>query len=72
MNLNPNQLTDYANTFIKVLIDYSPKVISAFLILFVGLYTIRLINRFIRRMMIKRQLDPTLTKFLADILLWVL
>ena len=72
MDLNPNQLTDYANTFIKVLIDYSPKVISAFLILFVGLYTIRLINRFIRRMMIKRQLDPTLTKFLADILLWVL
>ena len=72
MNLNPNQLTDYANTFITVLVDYSPKVISAFLILFIGLYTIRLINRFIRRIMIKRQLDPTLTKFLADILLWVL
>lgn len=72
MNLNPNQLTDYANTFITVLVDYSPKVISAFLILFIGLYAIRLINRFIRRIMIKRQLDPTLTKFLADILLWVL
>jgi small conductance mechanosensitive channel len=72
MNLNPNQLTDYANTFITVLVDYSPKVISAFLILFIGLYAIRLVNRFIRRIMIKRQLDPTLTKFLADILLWVL
>ncbi|TDE47068.1 mechanosensitive ion channel [Flavobacterium rhamnosiphilum] len=72
MNLNPNQLTDYANTFITVLIDYSPKVISAFVILFVGLYAIRLINRFIRKLMIKRDLDPTLTKFLADILLWVL
>ncbi|WP_348813312.1 mechanosensitive ion channel family protein [Flavobacterium maritimum] len=72
MNLNPNQLTTYANTFVELLIDYSPKVISAFTILFVGLYVIRLINRFIRRIMIKRQLDPTLTKFLADILLWVL
>ena len=72
MNLDPNQLTDYANTFAKVLIDYSPKLISAFLILFAGLYTIRLINRFIRSMMIKRDLDPTLTKFLSDILLWVL
>lgn len=72
MNLNPNQLTDYANTFITVLIDYSPKIISAFVILFVGLYAIRLINRFIRKLMIKRDLDPTLTKFLADILLWVL
>jgi small conductance mechanosensitive channel len=72
MNLDPNQLTDYASTFAKVLIDYSPKLISAFLILFAGLYTIRLINRFIRSMMIKRDLDPTLTKFLSDILLWVL
>jgi small conductance mechanosensitive channel len=72
MNLDPNQLTDYASTFVKVLIDYSPKLISAFLILFAGLYTIRLINRFIRSMMIKKDLDPTLTKFLSDILLWVL
>lgn len=72
MNLNPNQLTDYANTFIAVLVDYSPKIISAFVILFIGLYAIRLINRFIRKLMIKRDLDPTLTKFLADILLWVL
>jgi small conductance mechanosensitive channel len=72
MNLDPNQLTDYASTFVKVIIDYSPKLISAFLILFAGLYTIRLINRLIRSMMVKRDLDPTLTKFLSDILLWVL
>ncbi|HWS60943.1 MAG TPA: mechanosensitive ion channel domain-containing protein [Flavobacterium sp.] len=72
MSVNPEYITNYAETFIKVLIDYSPKLISAFLILFVGLYTIRLINRFIRKIMIKRELDPTLTKFLADILLWVL
>ncbi|TRX38645.1 mechanosensitive ion channel [Flavobacterium sp. ZT3R18] len=65
-------ITSYASTFLKVLIDYSPKVISAFIILFVGLYAIRIINRIIRKIMIKRELDPTLTKFLADILLWVL
>ena len=72
MNLNPEKITDYASHFIKVLIDYSPKLISAFIILFVGLYAIRLINRFIRRLMISRDLEPTLTKFLADILLWIL
>ncbi|MCL6461964.1 MAG: mechanosensitive ion channel [Flavobacterium micromati] len=72
MNLDPNQVTTYANTFINVLIDYSPKLISAFVILFVGLYAVRLINRFIRRVMIKRNLEPTLTNFLADLLLWVL
>jgi len=72
MTLNPDYVTSYAETFIKALIDYSPKLLSAFLILFLGLYTIRLINRIIRKIMVKRDLDPTLTKFLADILLWVL
>lgn len=72
MNINPDQFSNYATKFIDVLIDYSPKLISAFLILFVGLYAIRLINRVIRKIMVKRNLDPTLTKFLADILLWAL
>jgi small conductance mechanosensitive channel len=72
MILNTQNVTNYAETFIKVLIDYSPKLISAFLILFVGLYVIRLINRLIRKIMVKRELDPTLTNFLSDILLWVL
>jgi small conductance mechanosensitive channel len=72
MYLDTKNVADYATTIIKVFIDYSPKLISAFLILFVGLYAIRIINRLIRRIMVKRELDPTLTKFLADILLWVL
>lgn len=72
MTLNPEHITTYAETFIKVLIDYSPKLISAIIILFVGLYTIRIINRLIRKIMVKRELDPTLTNFLSDILLWVL
>jgi small conductance mechanosensitive channel len=72
MTLDPNYITSYAGKFIEVLIDYSPKVISAFVILFVGLYAIRITNRIIRKIMVKRELDPTLTKFLADILLWVL
>ena len=72
MTLNTQNVTTYAETFIKVLIDYSPKLISAFLILFVGLYVIGLINRLIRKIMVKRELDPTLTNFLSDILLWVL
>ncbi|WP_166920639.1 mechanosensitive ion channel family protein [Flavobacterium poyangense] len=72
MNINPEQLSNYATKFIDVLLDYSPKFISAFVILFIGLYAIRLINRIIRKIMVKRNLDPTLTKFLADILLWAL
>lgn len=70
--LYTENVSNYANTFIQVLIDYSPKLISAFVILIVGLYAIRVINRLIRKIMVKRDLDPTLTKFLADILLWAL
>jgi small conductance mechanosensitive channel len=61
---------DYVDQFISALIDYSPKLISAFLILFVGLYAIRIINRLAKKLMLKRELDPTLSKFLADGLLW--
>ncbi len=67
-----SSLNDYITGFVRLLIDYSPKLISAFIILFVGLYAIRFINRLAKRIMIKRELDPTLSKFLADSLLWAL
>lgn len=63
---------DYVNQFYNLLIDYSPKLIAAFIVLFLGLYAIRLINRLVRKILVKRELDPTLSRFLADILLWVL
>lgn len=72
MDVNPDQLSNYATRFIEVFLDYSPKLISAFLILFIGLYAVRLINGIIRKIMTKRNLDPTLSSFLADILLWAL
>lgn len=67
-----SSLNDYISGFIRLLIDYSPKLISALLILFVGLYAIRFINRLVKRIMVKKELDPTLSKFLADSLLWAL
>ncbi len=70
--MNPEQVSNYVTKFIDVLVDYSPKLISAFIILFVGIYAIRLINRIITKVMIKRNLDPTLTRFLSDILIWAL
>ncbi|CAA9197163.1 mechanosensitive ion channel protein [Flavobacterium collinsii] len=69
---NSEQISNYATKFINVLIDYSPKLISAFIILFVGIYAIRLINRIITKIMVQRNLDPTLTRFLSDILIWAL
>lgn len=70
--LEISSLSQYIREFVKILIEYSPKLISAFLILFIGLYAIRIINRLVKKIMIQRELDPTLSKFLADILLWIL
>lgn len=72
MTLSSENFSHNTQNFIQVLIDYFPKLISAFLILFVGIYVIRFINKLMRRIMVKRELDPTLAKFLADILLWAL
>jgi small conductance mechanosensitive channel len=67
-----NTYTEYIDQFIKLLIDYSPKLISALVILIIGLYAIRLINRLVRKIMVKRELDATLSVFLADSLLWTM
>jgi small conductance mechanosensitive channel len=72
MILDPNYIGNYVNIFVEKILEYSPQVISALLILFIGLYAIRIINRLIRKIMIKRELDATLSKFLADIVLWML
>lgn len=65
-------VNNYINKLVKVFINYSPKIIYAFLILIVGLYIIRLINRLVRRIMVKREYELTLSNFLADILLWTM
>ncbi len=67
-----NSFAEYVDRFSKILIDYSPKLITAVIILFLGLYAIRLINRLVRRIMVRRELDQTLSTFLADSLLWAL
>lgn len=63
---------EYLDQFRILLLDYSPRLIFACVILFVGLYVIRVLNRLAKRIMHKREIDPTLSKFLADSLLWVL
>ncbi|HSD08488.1 mechanosensitive ion channel family protein [Flavobacterium sp.] len=72
MIVDTNYIEQYANIIITKILEYSPQVISALIILFIGLYAIRITNRIVRKIMIKRNFDPTLGKFLADILLWAL
>ena len=70
MEKEHEEIKSYIEKMIDLMIDFSPKLIIAILILFIGLYLIRVINNVIRKIMIRRNLDPTLTNFLADLILW--
>ena len=52
--------------------EYAPQVISALVILLVGLLAIRLVVRGTKKVMKSRGVDVTLQKFLTDLLSWTL
>lgn len=70
--LNTNQVTQYWDYFTNVLIEFSPRLISATFLFIIGWWGIKLIKKVIMRIMTKREMEPTLSKFLADILIWIL
>ena len=72
ITLNTDFITRYWDYFTTVLIEYSPRLISAAIIFVVGWTVIKLIKKLIMRIMVKREMEPTLSKFLADILIWTL
>ena len=62
------QLIKYAEMAMSLLIEYGLKVISALIVLIIGLWVIKMINKAIARMMDKRKFDPSLQPFLKSLL----
>ncbi len=50
--------------------SYLPKIIAAVLILIIGLWLIKVVNRVLRNFFIKKDYDITLEKFIADLVNW--
>lgn len=63
---------NYSDTFYSLLFDYAPRLVAAFVILFVGLYAIRFISRMAKKIMEKKEVEQTLAEFLSSSLLWSL
>lgn len=63
-------IEQYTSSLIKVLIEYSPKLVAAILLLFVGIWVIKIINSVARKIMVRRDVEPTLIEFLSDIIFW--
>ena len=61
---------NYKDSFIKILLDYSPKLIGAILLLVAGIWAIRIVVKIFRKLMFKRGIESTLVEFLTDIIFW--
>lgn len=73
---NPfNQISEYQEYIdraAKWLWEFLPGFLSAIILLFVGLWIIRLIKRLIAKFFDKKEYEPTLEKFIADFINWTL
>ena len=68
--INITSLHDYLLSLLNLLLDYSPKLIAALLLFFVGGYAIRFINKVSRKLLLKRDVEPTLVEFLCNVIFW--
>ncbi|MBS3992887.1 MAG: mechanosensitive ion channel [Bacteroidetes bacterium] len=62
----------YIDLTATMLIEYTPKILTALILLVVGLWLIKKTDAFSHTLMRKRGLDKTLEKFLADLINWTL
>ena len=63
---------EYLEKLWQLVLEYSPMIITALVILIVGLFLIRLVTRTTKKVMRKRGLDETLQNFLSNFLGWAL
>lgn len=64
---------DYFQDFIDVLVGYIPNILAAIAILIFGMVIIKIFRKIITTLMTKRpEHDPTLLKFVLDVVTWIL
>jgi small conductance mechanosensitive channel len=65
-------MEQYTDQFKELLINYTPKFLTALAILFVGLFAIKLIVKGSQKIMKRQNVEVTLQKFLGDLFSWAL
>lgn len=69
-HIDTSYIDQYIASIVASLIDYVPRLVAAVLLLFIGIWVIKIINTFSRKIMVRREIEPTLIEFLSDILFW--
>ena len=63
---------DYLDLITNLIVEFSPNVITAILMLLIGLWSISIITKAFKRIMIKRNIEITLSNFIGNLLFWAL
>jgi len=61
-------MEDYLQIIWKMLAEYGPKLIGAIVVLIVGLWIIKAVNKSIKKVMLKSKMDDSLIPFLSGII----
>jgi small conductance mechanosensitive channel len=61
-------VTVYADKAIEIAMDYGPKLIGAILLLVIGLWIIKIFSRWLRKIMVKANIDESLQPFLRSLI----
>lgn len=65
-------MKEYLDELQVLLIEYTPKLITAIAILVIGLFMIKMMVKLSKKVMTKQNVDLTLQKFLGDLVSWSL
>ncbi|MBN2745254.1 MAG: mechanosensitive ion channel [Bacteroidales bacterium] len=61
-------MQEYIDLILKMLVEYGPKLLGAIVVLIIGLWIIKMINKSIRKVMLKSKMDDSLVPFLSGII----
>ena len=70
--MNPTEIQNYIETIKKLILEYSPKFVVAIIILVVGLWATSFITKTAKKIMIKRNVEVTLSTFIGNLIFWTL
>jgi small conductance mechanosensitive channel len=63
---------NYIDLTATMILEFAPKILTALIVLFIGLWFIKRVVSFSHKLMAKRGIEKTLEKFLADLINWTL
>lgn len=70
--MTTEKIEKYSEIIIKTIVEYSPKVITAIIILFAGLWLTSVLTKTLKKLLIKREVDITLSNFVGNFMFWTL